>query len=140
MILDVAGSHSFSECRRVLLPEGIFVVVGVAAIQHVSPIKALRHFAATRIRSTRGSQKAAFFIAKLTQQDLEAMAELMASGKVTPVIERQYGLDEMGEALRYFHEGHARGKIAIDVTATVTGRLSASTMSHRVTTSGRGTP
>jgi NADPH:quinone reductase-like Zn-dependent oxidoreductase len=116
VILDIAGSHSFSECRSVLLPMGIFVVIGVAAIQHVSPIKALRHFAGTRLRSMRGSQKAAFFIARLTQHDLEAMAELMASGKVTPVIERQYRLDEMGEALRYFREGHARGKIAIDVT------------------------
>jgi D-arabinose 1-dehydrogenase-like Zn-dependent alcohol dehydrogenase len=100
----------------VLLPTGIFVLVGVAAIQQVSPIKALSHFAGTRLRSMRGSQKAAFFITKLTQQDLDAMAELMASGKVTPVIERRYRLDEVGEAFRYFREGHARGKIAIDVT------------------------
>jgi NADPH:quinone reductase-like Zn-dependent oxidoreductase len=115
VILDIAGSHNFSECRRVLLPAGIFVLVGVAAIQHVSPIKALRHFAGTRLRSMRGGQKAAFFITKLTHQDLDAMAELMASGKVTPVIERRYRLDEVGEALRYFREGHARGKIAIEV-------------------------
>jgi NADPH:quinone reductase-like Zn-dependent oxidoreductase len=116
VILDIAGSHNFSECRRVLLPKGIFVLMGVAAIQHVSPIKALRHFAGTRLRSMRGSQKAAFFITKLTQQDLDAMAELMASGSVTPVVERRYRLDEVGEALRYLRGGHARGKIAIDVT------------------------
>lgn len=116
VILDIAGSHNFSECRRVLLPTGIFVLVGVAAIQHVSAIKALGHFAGTRLRSIRGSQRAAFFITKLAQQDLEAMADLMASGKVTPVIETRYRLDEVGEALRYFREGHARGKIAIDVT------------------------
>jgi NADPH:quinone reductase-like Zn-dependent oxidoreductase len=116
VILDIAGSHNFSECRRVLLPTGIFVLVGVAAIQHVSPIKALRHFAGTRLRSIRGRQKAAFFITKLTQQDLDVMAQLMVSGKVTPVIESRYRLDEVGEALRYFREGHARGKIAIDVT------------------------
>jgi len=116
VILDIAGSHNFSECRRVLLPAGIFVLVGAAAIQHVSAIKALGHFAGVRLRSMRGSQKAAFFITKLTQQDLDAMADLMASGKVTPVTERRYRLDEVREALRYFREGHARGKIAIDVT------------------------
>jgi NADPH:quinone reductase-like Zn-dependent oxidoreductase len=116
VIVDIAGSHNFSECRRVLLPKGIFVQVGAAAIQHVSAIKALRHFAGTRLRSMRGSQRAAFFITKLTQQDLDAMADLMASGKVTPVIDRRYRLEELGEALRYFREGHARGKIAIDVT------------------------
>jgi NADPH:quinone reductase-like Zn-dependent oxidoreductase len=116
VILDIAGSHNFSECRRVLLPTGIFVLIGVAAIQHVSPTKALGHFAGVRLRSMRGSQKAAFFITKLTQQDLDAIGALIASGKVTPVIERRYRLDEVGEALRYFNEGHARGKIAIDVT------------------------
>jgi len=116
VILDIAGSHDFAECRRVLLPTGIFVLVGAAAIQHVSPMKALGHFAGTRLRSMRGSQKAAFFITKLNQQDLDAMADLMASGKVTPVIERRYRLDEVGEALRYFREGHAQGKITIDVT------------------------
>jgi NADPH:quinone reductase-like Zn-dependent oxidoreductase len=116
VILDIAGSHNFSECRRVLLPTGIFVLVGVAAIQHASAIKALRHFADTRLRSMRASQKAAFFITKLTPQDLDAIAELMASGKVTPVIESRYRLDEVGEALRYLREGHARGKIAIEVT------------------------
>jgi NADPH:quinone reductase-like Zn-dependent oxidoreductase len=116
VILDIAGSHNFSECRRVLVSTGIFVLVGVAAIQHVSPMKALRHFAGRRLRSMRGSQRAAFFITKLTQQDLDAIADLMASGKVTPVIERRYRLDEVGEAFRYFREGHARGKIAVEVT------------------------
>jgi NADPH:quinone reductase-like Zn-dependent oxidoreductase len=120
-ILDIAGSHNFSECRRVLLPTGTFVVVGVAAIQHVSPMKALRHFAGTRLRSLRGGQKAAFFITKLTQQDLDVMADLMASGKVAPVIESRYRLDEVGEALRHFREGHARGKIAIDVASSAPG-------------------
>ena len=119
VILDIAGSHSFSACRRVLEPTGIFVLVGVAAVQHVSPVKALRHFAGTRLRSMRGSQKAALFITKLSQRDLEVMAELMASGKVMPVIETQYRLDEVGEAFRYFSEGHARGKIAVDVTRSV---------------------
>jgi NADPH:quinone reductase-like Zn-dependent oxidoreductase len=116
VILDIAGSHNFSKCRRMLLPTGIFVLVGVAAVQHVSAMKTLGHFAGTRLRSMRGGQKAAFFITKLTQQDLDAMAELMASGKVTPFIERRYRLDEVGEALRYLREGHARGKIAVDVT------------------------
>jgi len=109
---------NFSECRRVLQPTGIFVLVGVAAIQHVSPMKALRHFAGTRLRSMRGSQKAAFFITRLTQHDLGAMAGLMASGEVTPVIERRYRLDQVAEALRDFEHGHARGKFAIDVTRT----------------------
>jgi len=56
-----------------------------------------------------------FFIAKLTQKDMEVIAELMASGKVTPVVDRRYTLEQLDEAFAYFNEGHARGKIALEL-------------------------
>jgi NADPH:quinone reductase-like Zn-dependent oxidoreductase len=59
------------------------------------------------------SQKFVMFIAKLRQDDLTAMCELMEAGKVTPVIDRHYGLGEASEAIRYLEEGHARGKVVI---------------------------
>jgi len=40
----------------------------------------------------------------------------MATGKVTPVIDRRYRLDQLADAFAYFNEGHARGKIALEVT------------------------
>ena len=116
VLIDIAGSRSLSECRRVLQPAAIFVMVGAAAIQHKSEMKAFGHFAGTRLRSMRGSQRAVFFIAKLTHKDMEAIAELMAAGKVTPAIDRRYRLDELADAFAYFNEGHARGKIALEVT------------------------
>jgi NADPH:quinone reductase-like Zn-dependent oxidoreductase len=57
-----------------------------------------------------------FFIAKMTQQDIEVIAGLMSAGKVTPVIDRRYRLDQLADAFAYFNEGHARGKIALEVT------------------------
>ena len=49
------------------------------------------------------------------QEDLVVLRDLMAAGKVTPVIDRTYKLSETAEAMRYFEEGHARGKVVITV-------------------------
>jgi NADPH:quinone reductase-like Zn-dependent oxidoreductase len=43
------------------------------------------------------------------------LAELMAAGEVTPVIDRRYRLNEVPAAIRYSEEGHARGKIIINM-------------------------
>jgi NADPH:quinone reductase-like Zn-dependent oxidoreductase len=116
VLIDIAGSRSLLECRPVLKPDATFVLVGAAAVQHTSEMKAFGHIIGTRLRSVRGSQKVVFFIARLTRQDMEVIAGLMAAGKVTPVIDRRYRLDQVADAFAYFNEGHARGKIALDVT------------------------
>src|SRR4029077_11168194 len=120
ILIDAAGSRSLSECRPVLKPDATFVLVGAAAVQHTSEMKAFGHIIGTRLRSGRGSQKVVFFIARLTQQDMEVIAGLMAAGKVTPVIDRSYRLDQLVDAFAYFNEGHATGKIALDVTRSAT--------------------
>jgi len=116
VLIDIAGSRSLSECRPVLKPDATFVLVGAAAVQHTSEMKAFGHIIGTRLRSVRGSQRVVFFIARLTQKDMEVIAGLMAAGKVTPVIDRRYRLDQLADAFAYFNEGHARGKIALDLT------------------------
>jgi NADPH:quinone reductase-like Zn-dependent oxidoreductase len=59
------------------------------------------------------SQKLVTFLARSNKEDLTTVGELMATGKVTPVIDRRFTLSEVPEALRYLEEGHARGKVAI---------------------------
>ena len=59
------------------------------------------------------SQKLVIFLARSNREDLTIVGELMATGKVTPVIDRRFSLSEVPEALRYLEEGHARGKVAI---------------------------
>jgi NADPH:quinone reductase-like Zn-dependent oxidoreductase len=59
------------------------------------------------------SQKIAIFVARVNQQDLTTVGDLMAAGKVTPVIDRHYRLSEAREAFRYMETGHARGKVII---------------------------
>jgi NADPH:quinone reductase-like Zn-dependent oxidoreductase len=61
------------------------------------------------------SQSFSIVMTKPSQEDLAAVRDLMAAGKVTPVIDRRYRLSEVPEAIRYLEEGHARGKVVITV-------------------------
>lgn len=54
-------------------------------------------------------------LAKLTPDDLAILGDLMQSGKVTPVIDRRYKLNELAAAIGYLERGHARGKVVITV-------------------------
>ena len=52
---------------------------------------------------------------KVNKADLVFMGELLNDGKVVPVLDRQYTLGDVAEAIRYLEEGHARGKVVITV-------------------------
>jgi NADPH:quinone reductase-like Zn-dependent oxidoreductase len=113
LLLDVAGSRSWPECRRVLHRDATLVVVGgPKSNRWLGP---LGHVAGMLLASRGASQRVVFFIAKFTRQDLVVLSELLEAGKMTPVIDRQYALRELPEALRYLGEGHARGKVVITV-------------------------
>jgi NADPH:quinone reductase-like Zn-dependent oxidoreductase len=60
-------------------------------------------------------QEHAPFLAALTREDLAFLADLMQAGKVTPVIDRRYRLNEVAEAIAYLEEGHARGKVIVNM-------------------------
>ena len=112
LILDIAGSKSWSQCRRVLNPNAILVIVGAEGSRLMGP---LGHIAKMRLGALRGSQKAVFFVANFNEPDLAVLSDLLETGKVKPVVERRYELVEVADALRYMGEGHARGKIVIGV-------------------------
>jgi NADPH:quinone reductase-like Zn-dependent oxidoreductase len=113
LMLDVAGSRSWSECRRVLEPQATLVVVGAQRGSRL--LGPLSHIAKVRLAALRSSRKVVFFIAKLNKPDLAVLRELLEAGKVTPAIDRRYELSESADALRYLGEGHARAKIVISV-------------------------
>jgi NADPH:quinone reductase-like Zn-dependent oxidoreductase len=65
------------------------------------------------VQSVFVSQKLAVLMARINDQDLTTLGELMATGTVTPVIDRCYRLSEARDAFAYMEEGHARGKVVI---------------------------
>ena len=111
IVLDCVGNHSFSEWTRVLNPKGI--LVGVGAPPDVPLSRLLAGLIGALVRSLFVSQKIAIFVARVNQQDLTTVGDLMAAGKVTPVIDRHYRLSEVREAFRYMELGHACGKVII---------------------------
>jgi NADPH:quinone reductase-like Zn-dependent oxidoreductase len=114
VILDVAGSASWSRYRRVLRPHATLVIVGGPKSALLGP---LGHIARVKVASVRGSQKAVFFVANFNAPDLVVVRDLLESGAVKPVVERRYELAQVAEALRYMGEGHVRGKLVVGVDA-----------------------
>jgi NADPH:quinone reductase-like Zn-dependent oxidoreductase len=112
-VLDIAGSRSFRELRRVLAPNARVVAVG--APMSVRGLGPLKHIIGTRLTALGRSQKVINFVSKITKDDLEAMRELLETGRVKSVIDRRYELREVPEALRYLGTTHARGKVVIVV-------------------------
>jgi NADPH:quinone reductase-like Zn-dependent oxidoreductase len=116
LIFDLIGNHSFSERRRILNPNGICVMAGVGgAGWHDGFAKRLAGELDAYLRSRFVSQKFISYIAQFNKKDMTILADLMQSGKVTPVIDRTYKLSDVPEALRYLEQGHARGKVVIAV-------------------------
>src|SRR6266446_433639 len=116
LIFDLIGNHSFSERRRILNPNGICVMAGVGgAGWHDGFVKRLVGELDAYLRSRFVSQKFVSYIAQFNKKDMTILADLMQSGKVTPVIDRTYKLSDVPEALRYLEQGHARGKVVIAV-------------------------
>src|SRR5206468_9419328 len=116
VILDNVANHSLSECRRVLTPNGIYVLVGGGGLNEgrwLGP--GLTHALNAMFLSKFVSQKMGMMLAELNQKDLTALADLMQSGKVTPVIDRTYTLSELPQAIEYLEQGHARGKVVVKV-------------------------
>lgn len=112
LIIDNVGNHSLSANRRVLKPNGRYVMVGG---QKGNWIKPMDRLAAVKIYSMFVHQPMSMMIARASKDDLAFLAELMQQGKVTPVIDKGYKLSEAAEAMRHLETGRARGKIVIQV-------------------------
>jgi len=115
LIIDIGGNSTLSRLRRALMPEGCLVIVGgEGGGRWFGGID--RQLMAMMLSSF-GRQKLGTFIATQGHEDLMVLKELIDAGKVTPVIDRTYALDDVSEAIRYLEAGHARGKVVVTVTA-----------------------
>jgi NADPH:quinone reductase-like Zn-dependent oxidoreductase len=112
IVLDCHASRPLRACARILAHGGSYILVGAPGLGLIGPLgAAIKVFALTPfVRQT-----LTMIMTKPNQDDLGFMADLMLTGAVTPVIDRNYRLEEVPEAIRYLEQGHARGKVAITV-------------------------
>ena len=116
LIFDLVGNHSFSERCRILNQNGICVMAGIGgAGWHDGIGMRLAGELNAYVRSRFVSQKFIAYISEFNKADVTILADLMQSGKMTPVIDRTYKFSETGNALGYLETGHARGKVVIIV-------------------------
>jgi NADPH:quinone reductase-like Zn-dependent oxidoreductase len=109
LIFAANGYHPLSAYKRALTPKGIYIMAGGSRAQMFQAMLMGKWM------SERGGRKMGGVTAKRSQKDLVILKELLEAGKIVPVIDRRYPLNEAAEALRYLGAGHARGKVVITV-------------------------
>jgi len=106
LILDLVASHSIYAYKRSLSPQGRYVMVG-GSIPHILQTLVMGSWI-----SLTGDKKMGILGAK-ANKDLGSILEFIESGKIRPIIDKQYPLAQVPDALQYLGDGHAKGKVVI---------------------------
>ena len=109
LILDVSAHRSIFHYRRILNPQGVYVLVGGSAMPMLQTV-----FLGPLV-SRFGNGSMGIVMAYPNKDTLTSMTKLIEDGKVKPVIDRRYPLSEVADALRYLESGHACGKVVISL-------------------------
>lgn len=112
VIFDVAAVRSLSDLTSILEPEGTLVLAGAAK---GGMLDILGRLAGAQLRSRFRGRHVLSFLAHISREDLEVLAELAEAGKLRPTIDRLYELEQAGEAIHYLGTGQARAKVVIRV-------------------------
>jgi len=111
LIVDNVVTHPFSDYRRVLTDNGIFVIVGSNTDgDYLGPAVDFIH---ANIYDPFVSQHFGGILSALNSEDLATLAGMMADGKIRSVIDRTYKISELPEAIRYLETGRTRGKVVV---------------------------
>jgi NADPH:quinone reductase-like Zn-dependent oxidoreductase len=118
VIYDLVGDKPLLAYKRVLTPKGIYVGAGVLG-REASIVRMLAGMFNASLLSLFTSQKFTSFVTKSNENDLHVLAELIETGKIKPVIDRTFCLDDVPEAVRYVDGKHARGKVVISINGSM---------------------
>jgi NADPH:quinone reductase-like Zn-dependent oxidoreductase len=107
LILATAGYRSIFDYARALTPKGRYVVTGGSMAQIFQPTLMGPFISMT------GSKQVGNLLLEVNQDNLVALKKLIEAGQLRSVIDRCYPMSEIAAAIRYYREGHARGKVVI---------------------------
>lgn len=108
LILAVNGNYSLFAYRRILNKHGVYVMIGGALMQIIKTLLFAKLLSL-------GSKKMYSIFAKSNQKDLEFVVKLVEGSNIKSIIEQRFPLDKTALAMRYVGEGHAQGKVVINV-------------------------
>ena len=110
VILAANGYHSLWDYKRALAPGGRFLMTGGAGKQMAEGILL------GPLASLGSGKQLGFVTMKSNLDDLEFLRDRLADGSVRSVIDRSYALEGVPDALAYLEDGHATGKVVINVS------------------------
>lgn len=113
LVIDMVSSRPLRATVRALKPEGTLVIVG--SLDKGAVLGPLKRNLAALLLAPFVDQRLEGILARLNPRDLEYLADLMRSGKLTPHIDRRFTLGQVPEAIRYLETGRASGKVVIEV-------------------------
>jgi NADPH:quinone reductase-like Zn-dependent oxidoreductase len=105
LIFDVVGATTFDRCRRSLKPDGVF-------LQNIMELSDVVRVLWTSIT---GGKKIKGGVAIGNMANMGLITALAAAGKLKPVIDRSYPLEQIAEAFKYVEQGHKKGNVVITV-------------------------
>lgn len=110
VVFDNGADRSCTDCQRVLAPNGRLVLCGAPSSQWAAMARLFKVLLTPRAGTRRSS-----FLARVRYADLVVLKDLAEAGTLSPVIDRQYPLSEVPEAIRYVGTRQARGKLVISI-------------------------
>ena len=123
LIFDMIENRSLADVRRALTPKGTLVLnSGTGA----TGLRMLVRLVRPVLLSPFSSQTLRRFLSTPNAADLAVLKDLVETGKLEPVVDRSYWLDETAEALRHIQDGHARGKVVLSVLTEPQSRVTSS--------------
>jgi NADPH:quinone reductase-like Zn-dependent oxidoreductase len=109
LVLDMVAHHGPSVYKRVLAPGGRYFYVGGSVGTLV------RVLTAGPLLGRADGKQIRLLVVKLGVEHLGPMVEVLRAGTIKTFIDRRYRLADVPEALRYLGEGHAKGKVVVNV-------------------------
>ncbi|MEO9248789.1 NAD(P)-dependent alcohol dehydrogenase [Citricoccus nitrophenolicus] len=113
VVVDAVGKSTFAACRPILLPGGRYVSSELGPGGQNLPLAALGAVGTKIPGRLAAARRVVFPYPEEGQHVAEEIAGLLASGAFSPVIDREYGLDEIVEAYRYVETGEKVGSVLI---------------------------
>jgi NADPH:quinone reductase-like Zn-dependent oxidoreductase len=111
LIYCAVGNRSVADYKRALTPQGRCVIAGFSSMRLL-----FQHMIVGRLNSKPdGKQVGLSGTTQSNKNDLVSISEFLETGKVIPVLDRCYPLNDTAEAIRYLEQGRARGKVIINV-------------------------
>lgn len=113
VVFDLVGNRSLADLRRAVTPRGVVVLSGGGVYKGGSVVGPIGMVVRAQLARAFVKQRLVVLSEVPSTRNLDTLRELIEAGKVTPVIDRTYPLNDAQAAIRYLEEEHARAKVVL---------------------------